>query len=600
VNYWYLSVIIGGLELGFFFWRKKSKPEVSITGIIRRTKNESLNDYLEIKKEDVIPRSYDLLWYIKSKSNQNLEVIGQARGGKTSLAEYLCMKLPEKKIVISFKKFLPTKRDFEGVGCQWIDVTKYVPALFDDPRAFVEAVRTAFFADLSSKGLMIDQIVSKVNSIMMNYRPKSFEEFYKRLDDERRHGNFEESIANIVKDKIGLLERATEGAEHGSIDFNSGNIVLDLGNLPDEESRTFLAEYYCRMIYKIEMQQQNTEHVRIVIDEAWHLLTNAGQKSIIGTMLLQGAYAINLMIITQNFTHLDEAYRGHFGAVFSFKNNNDKDLQSIKSAYTDGLIWEGIGALDSFEFIDLGFPHKKKDVVVWKISKQFLETEKARARDMTGFEILSDAKKEVVDVVTPAVEEIAEKKISKEEIEKGICEVLEKSEFCMYYSELSTSLGFERNSVERVAMINILKRLVKDKKILEKNYITSTLKAGQKPRRYYFAIPKGESQLHRTILRDAVNVLTKMKVVFEEGKLNQGYDLYLPNCYIEAESGLKHSLKEYDEKIMLADKTVLTVVCNESDRERYSYLQSVGLGKTRIVLLNELADTVKEFQKNEK
>ncbi|MFZ1076929.1 MAG: ATP-binding protein [Nitrosotalea sp.] len=571
--------------MGWKFWKHGHKPDVAITAVICRIENKDLHNFLQIKKQYVHSTGFDLIAYTQSKANRNAEIIGGSRLGKTSLGEYNCIKLPQRKIIVSFKKFQLKIRDFD-FGYNWTDVSQHLPNFWEDSQSAIEAFGTAFFAEANSRGLMIDTIKSRYAEVMRQ-KPQSFSEFFEKLNKVAK-GNWENNIANLVESKVRLLEEATKNAKTGSIDFRKGDIVLDFGNLADEEVKTFFAEYYLRQIARIEEQEQREKKLYIVIDEAWHLLQAKQQKSIIGNLLLQGAYFIHLIIITQNFCHLDKDYRGHFGSVFCFRNSNDEDMKAIEGAH-GAYVRDGVRLLSDFEFMDLKYEHGEGVIPVWKLNYDNLENAKLEARfcsepdeSFTEEEQKEEAKKE---------------KETANEIESRVIEVLTKSDFCMYYSEIATALGYPKNSMERLGIVNILKRLVKEEKIREKLYVTSTLKAGQKPRRYYFSIPNGESQLHRTMLKDCEVILKKTNAKYELGFINQGVDIICDGFDIECETSLKKSLAEYDQKTNASDKFVITVVCNEQDRERYSYLSCVEAGKTKIVLLNELADTVKELEK---
>ncbi len=547
-----------------------------INAIINRIMNENLNDFLQVKKTDVNSQAFDLVTYVLGKANLNVAIHGGARLGKTTLGEFLCLKLPDRKIVISFKKFLPTRRDFD-IGYHWIDVTQHLPNLFADKQSFTEAFRTAFFADLSMKGLTIDTILSRIVDVMQD-EPKNFEEFYKILDRLAGRGNWEESIRTIIRSKAQLLQRATAGAKLGSIDFSKGNIVLDLGNLPDAESKTFLAEYYLRQINRIEQQEQREEKIRVVIDEAWHLLKYRQQNSIVGTILLEGAYYIRFLCITQNYTHLDEDYRGHFGCIFCFQNTNDKDITAIKGAYPDGLIWEGVGAIEPFTFIDLKYSHEKELVPVWKLNNENLEQAKMEARFCAEPEenfVIEEQKQEVRQ---------EEEKGEETTIGERIRDVLKGDNTALYGYAIGKAVGFPPKEAG-LRVKQPLRVLMKDGEVKEWKF-----QIRNKEIPYYYLANDSREVCHNLMMQEVKKKLGDWNIVFEATHGIQGADFVIEKngrkLSIECETQLKKDISDLQSRVAKAE-TIIVVPTNTA-KEFYQKLFTC-----KVVLIPELEEALK-------
>ncbi len=310
---------------------------------------------------------------------------------------------------------------------------------------------------------------------------------------------------------------------------------------------------------------------------------------------MQGAYYLRVMCITQNYSHLEENYRGHFGTIFCFNNVNDVDVQKIKNGYPDGLIWEGLGQLPDRAFIDLKFRHEKAVVLAWKLNYERIKELKQEARD--------NSVKVVEDYFTE--EKLEEsKKVEKQigvEDDKRIISVLEKSEFCMTAHAITNSLGYiEKDSKRGNIHTRTLPKLVEEGKIRRIDYITATLKPDDKPRNYYYSVPNGESQVHRTIIKDAGKVLDKIKIKYTESQFNQGWNLYASQDFcIDAKSGLQHDV--IDDLRKLSEKPIQKVifVCANYDvKKRYendfSVVEDIK-GRIRVCCLNELENIIKEF-----
>ena len=555
-------------------WKIWSKKEYDayISGVIRRIKNKDLDGFLQVRNKPVGKKGYDLIIYVEKKNNKNIYVIGGARSGKTTLGEYLCLKLEERKIIISFKKFLPTKRDFD-IGYRWIDVTLYLPNLFSDRQSFIEAFRTAFFSDLSMKGLTIDTILSRVNDVMQK-EPKDFQEFYKILDRLAGRGQWEENIKTIIKSKVQLLERVTAGAKHGSVDFSKGNIVLDLGNLPDAESKTFLAEYYLRQINRIEQQEQREEKIRVVIDECWHLLRYRQQNSIVGTILLEGAHYIRFLCITQNYTHLDEDYRSHFGAIFCFRNTNDKDMQAIEKGY-GVFVRDGIIRLRDHEFIDLKYEHDEDVIPVWKLNYERLQALKLEAKSAFNEHDESFVEEEHKEVKTEH---------KQREIEEKIIDLLQHSNIALTKTEICEKIGIAND----LNSYSILRNLIKSKRlnsddILERN----------KEVAYYYKIPDTDEQFHNAMLGIVKKKLLTVKKKFEENSRgNSGADFYLDELIIECESGHKRDWEKIKTQFLSYNpKTTLIVVPNIRAKKSYEeFVDENQMRHCKVLFIPELVE----------
>lgn len=590
--------------MGLKFW-KKEPHDIDITAVILRKENKDLHGFLQVVKENVRPKAFDMPNYVINKANNNIEIIGGARLGKTSLAELFTIRLKPRKIIISFKKFLPTRRDFD-IGYTWIDVSECLPNFWDDSQSAIEAFGTAFFAEADVKGLMIDTVKTKYAEIMAQ-NPKSFAEFFKKLK-EIAGDDWDIKITNLIEGKIRLLEKATSNAKIGSVNFGEGNIVLDFGNLANKEVKTFFAEYYIRQIARIEEAEQRAEKICIVIDEAWHLLQNTQQQSKIGELLLQGAYYIQLIIITQNFCHLDTDYRGHFGTIFCFHNSNDEDMIAIANAH-GAYLRDGVRLLSDYEFVDLKYEHSEGIIPVFKLNYENFQIAKLEAKaksilqgESAVFEEKKEQKVEEPDYVndgnnTWKPEQKA--KFDRAKVEPQIISTIWDSEQGLWQNEVLVKIGFGRNNPQRLTASKLMDKMVDEEKIRVVEYVTPRLERGQKPRRLWIdgkSKDRAETQLHRRELGDCKTIF-RDKIKFLEGKTNQGYDFTLDNFYIECETGFKNEIDSFNFKIEQADKKIIVVVPNEKERENYSFMPVARLPeKCRIVLLNELAEVMAVWQ----
>ena len=540
-----------------------------------------MDGFLQVKFDPVSPKGYDIIEEAQSKPNKNILVNGGARSGKTELGTYFCLKIPYRKIVISFKKFQPTKRDFD-IGYQWIDVSQYFPNLFADGRSFCEAFRCAFFSDLSSRGLMIDTILTKVNEVMES-KPQNFEDFFKVIDKISKSGQWDANITNIVKSKVKKLQIV--GAKHGSVDFRLGNIVIDLGNLPDDEVKLFVAELFLRQINRLEEEAQNEEKIYLIIDEAWHCLTSHQQQSIIGTMLLQGAYYIHLLIITQNYTQLDENYRGHFGSHFCFRNSNDRDLKAIADGY-GAFVRDGVRELPDFCYTDLRYEHGEDALPCWKLNYEKLQRLKEEEKQSHVTEDNLGDNFEQQEAETKKTETKTDENLGLQ-----IISVLEKSDVSLYGYEIARAIGLSPKEAIRIRQP--LRELVKDGKlVIDKLQL-------RKKEVVYYSIPDTE-QFHNLMIKETEKEIIKAKWKIVSRAV---HGIHMPDfviekngkIFVECETGRKNSLGDFDKRISEYESTTMIISPNLEQKERYSYLVSVNSRKAKVCLISEIEEVLKNW-----
>jgi len=593
-------IIVGVLvSLGILSWFKdKIKSGHAIIGTIKRVVNEDLKDRLQVWFKAEGPYDFDIVEYIGTKTNKSTLVVGGVRTGKTLEAEFLCLKLPCKKIVVSFKKFHPNRRDFD-IGYTWIDLSKQLPNFWKDPKSVVSAFRTAFFVD-TNVGLMIDTILDKFGEVLAE-NPKSFEEFFKILESQAKRNDWETNITNLVASKMKLIQRSLKDAKQGTIDFSKGNIVLDAGNIDSEQVKTFVVETLIRQIARVEEQAQNSEKIYLVIDECWHLLTSKSQRSYLGEILLQGAYYIHVLCVTPSYSHLDENYQSLFGTILCFHNNSTEDGDAIEKGFSPFLS-EAVKKLKSSEaeveyhFIDLKFSSNDDFVPVWQMDKDILDKAKAEAKQNviseTAFEADTNDAKEA--------EKEQEHAVAEDEL---IIKILEKNEFCMTAHAITNALGYTEKDYKRGNIHGRnLPDLERDGKIKLVGYVTTTLKVGMKPKKYYYSIPTGESQIHRTILKDVKCVLNKLGLKFTESQVNQWWDIETKNFYCDGKSGLQHDVKDDLRKLQEKEtKKVIFVCVNYEVKKRYenTFSSVEGIeGKYQVCCLNELSNIILGLEKN--
>lgn len=605
-----------------FFRAVEVKYPIEIVGKFVRKKS---SDDPDVKRDAMlfvpdINSSANIIGELWQYPNRNVMITGMAGlSAKTTLAEVLVDELSDENlckkygfikpipcVIFSPKKFEDnTPVDFMlGNRFRLVDCSKEMINVFENRNAFIASWRVLVLNSMESKGITAS-VIAEMTGEILDEGPclswANFEQNLEKVQRKKRDDKIALSQLNWISTQTHYLAiKATVS------DIPLANVIFYFGNL--EKVRAFYYEMY---LEKLSDELLNSKIQPVVVcDEAHIILKQEG--GVIATILREmRTHCSAVFAISQNLDDVDPAL-WQFAKIFC---GTTQHLEPFEKKPT---LNECISKIPPYHYVD--FTYRGTDnIPVYAISEKTIARIKTLKEE--GLKYLNSVVVAPVDDLPDVagapfkdlsqrgggiMQQVAKEKPvvvaseSKEEIEKKIVDVLEKNEYCMYYSDVCSELGFRKKAddLKRLDVNKLLKQMVKAKEILEKYYITATMKEGQKARHYYFSVPDGESKLHRTLKRDVISVLDKVGMKFEEGKINQGYDIYIPNrekpnVVVECETSLKHSLKEYDEKVNASSVFVITVCCNLQDADRFSYLTCVSAGKTKIVLLNQLADALK-------
>lgn len=291
--------------------------------IIVRSKGQELPSgqnyhFDEVKK--VLP--VNILQYVSSKSNRHTLLSGRSGTGKSTLAEWLTMRLPSGQVVFSFKPDDVWLR----MGYPILDVFKAAPNPFRDAQSFTSAFLIA--NPITSQGIQASYIPIMLQKIAE--RSSNWHQFLDLIEKEeldakrRRDGNALAALSwiNAQAQNFILEEQRTKGiAEYMA---ENRNMVLDFSGIKNEQAQTFYSEVVLRELYSTDKGG-----IVIVFDEAHRLLHKQGM-SILERYLREGrSKGFTVLCSTQNMTDIVDHIRNNFATQFLFNTTNSDDLTAL-------------------------------------------------------------------------------------------------------------------------------------------------------------------------------------------------------------------------------------------------------------------------------
>lgn len=599
-SHYYLVVAIGVFSLvGWKFWERYHRPlDVRIVGVGHRIRDEDLKGYV-LPQIDSVSKFYDLIAHIDSKSAPSVLYAGKIGCGKSTLMSWTIFEKTdleeckifgreqERAVVFSPKTFRSgDKIDFDLPNFKRIDMTNYLPSnIFENHHAFVGSLLTAVYANLTMRGIMVKNVGTQVYKLLKGGQIRTWDDFERRIREAKRgRGEFDISVLDAIEGDIQFLKDA---GKQGTLNIDWSNLqenyVLDFGMFEDNRiAKIFFMEYYLRVVFKHKLNNI------VAIDEV-HRLLNKGETSILSEVLREGRTSIKLHLATQNISDVPSA-NVQFGSIFLHETQNGDDYKSM----ADEFVKDYVKLLKGHRFLDYTQEHQNQIIPIYELNPDRLNHARERvsaehsqaAESNSGHaDFVSDVNGNVWKTEQDRVS--GEREQTSEELKEKIISELEKSEVSLYGYEIAKATGL--SSQEAVKIRQPLRELVRDGKIKE-----IKIQVRNKEVVYYY-LPDTEVP-HNFMMSESEKkfVSSGWKIIFKTKHGIQGADFIIEKdgrqLIIEAETGNKRSLGEFDKKIMEYDKQVLIVVPNLEQKERYSYLPCVESGKAKVLLIPQLED----------
>ena len=598
--------VVASMYVIYKISRMKEICDIRQIAVLQREQSDIQNGrYVLPIRVNQREKKVNLYTEIEKRALKSIGLFGQAGSGKSTALSHViwsysnlveCRRIglgsPIKVFVFNYHRFAEGKGDFDNLGLEKIDIAIHLPSIFNPKyrEILVRSFATVFVSqEMNSRGIMATMLEPIFREILELRDCKNWDEFARDAEQlSRNSSGLKAEVSTLVASKINALNTGTVK----EIEFDlEHSLLLDYSNLPNELSQNLYSEFYANIIYKKAVDEaiSGTPHsIGLAVDEC-HRLLQFSNRSIIANVLTEGRKYIRAWIASQNFTHVDVGAR-HF-QHFQFKTHNDMDLKSIGEI--SALHADAMRQLNEKEFVWVNDGNTTQ-IPIYRIDITRMEA----VRDY-----IREQQKNTVPVVTPAENVAVVPSVEVVELEDWIVELLGNSDFCMTADAITKALGYEREDNEkRHVQTRTLPIMIENDKMRLVPYVTATLTPDMKPRKYYYAIPKGISQIHTTLVSDALDVLKKIGVKAEEGFVNQGWDiLTFENIFVDAKTGLEKDLKDDVERLQNETITpkgcAVVFVCPNYDVKK-RYVEAFEVideiqNKYFVCCLNELVEIVR-------
>jgi hypothetical protein len=608
------AFLVGGLILlwlkVFFFGRRENIP-FEYVGVFQRVKDKENNNremvFSEQPHEDA---DYLKELFSENKANHNLLVVGYSGGGKSLLlvafVEDAHKRFGKNNFVIFSPKFFDEDEsiDFELPFLTVVDCKKNMINPFEDIPSFISSWEVHANNKMSMQGITASQIGSMAGEIARLHPCKTWSDFGRNAEELKLDAINSGSMISMGQINWILTELPNLSVEITTDEIPTKNVIFYLGSL----NKTSRAYYYELFLQKLDRELNSKKLIEkpiLVLDEI-HIVA---RKEVGGLSSIMRELRTRVEAVWGGSQNLNDIAPEllMFEGIPAFQTHNLKPFSEKPT------LEECIGKLADkdvnkklpYRFIDYA-DTRSNDVYVLRVKPEYAQKIK---------ELKLQALKKRLENTVKESEQKSDDKVSEEvrtetdeDVVSKIISILENSEICLTAHGITSGLGYSKtDSRRRNLQLRVLPELLKNDKIRKIDYVTARLKPEQKARKYFYSIPKGESQVHHTLVVDALDVLEKISVLASEGQTNQGWDIHCTeqNFHIDSKSGLEHDLKSditrlRDENITPKGSIVIFVCANYEIRQRYSDAFSVVeeiQGRYRICCLNELADIIRGLKK---
>jgi len=631
-------------------WERRKTPiDVKIIARVFRQRDDKLQGYVLPIREETSQRNFDLLSKIEINALKNIGVFGTGGSGKSKMLSWLAWQYsnpdevskyhtleeikqydkkgevkirkewrplePVKVFAFNYHRFQEGKGDFEGLDFEHVDIFTRLPNLFDPQyhEDLIQSFSVVFVSEIKSTGLMASMLQDSFRDILEYKKCESWEDFRKNAESVAKNSTgLTQEVASIVAKKVRTLNVGVVA----EIDFQfDKSMILDFAHLPNDLAKNLYSEFYARVIHNKAEDASvagKPHSIMLMVDESKRLL-KYGDISILAIALANARKHMRICIATQN---VEDVNSGSFHFQWlQFKTSNGFDLDRIKKV--DEMHWEAVKKLNEKEFV---WVNEDSTQIPPILKLDITRMEEFRVEHPQAYENIEE--KELGNFTTsgqehsnekyayathynkaggsqtPPTQAVVKPKYDKEKTAKDIVNAVEASPTGLFISQVLEQVGYpNRKDGNRGTAYKLIKKMAEPNGAIRiKDYISA-----EKPSEHKLVFDKNnpqraETQVHKRLRDDTKTLLDENKISYTEGLQNQGYDFETLSVWIEVESGLKHSINEWNIKILKSEKMVITILCNEEDRKKYSILPCTEAGKTKLVLLSELLETLRNLK----
>ena len=613
-----VSVAIGAGALAIFMiWRiihVVENGDWRRVAIVTREQQDIGNNgrYVIPTRTNLPVAKLNLLYTIEKKAKKSVAFFGGAGSGKSTGLRYLCWAYTrdyqqiglEYAITVfcfNYHRFAKGAGDFEGLGFDFIDISKNIPNVFapENFEILCRAFATTFVSVIKSQGIMSSLLEDCLReTLQLKNKPcKSWADVIKNAEVlEKESDGIKSQVFGIIATKIIRLDAGI--VNEVQIDFTR-SAVLDFSLLNDDLCKDFFSEFYAELIYRkaIDESVSGRPHsIAICIDEAQRLLKYS-DRSVLVDILQGGRKHIRCWLATHVYTSLVEQSR-HF-QHFQFLTQSDEDKKAI-TALVD-LHGDSLRFLNETEFVWIN-DGNTTEIPIYTLSLDIMNKDLEQVtstQQKNNVYVPPVAEVEVSSDAPPQVDNIVEMpQKNKEELKEKIIDMLQND--AVYLNQINTKLGLGRDDTTRFLVKDIVKSLVANNEIRIAEYVTS--KKNLRPRKLYFINKdRAETSVHRQGVEDIKQVCKNLgEKIIGTYQFNQGWDIELEFCYCDFKTGFSSDVKDDVRKLQDSKKPVVFVCLNYDVKQRYENTLSVvdGMeGKYGVCCLDTLADTIRELKK---
>ncbi|MGA3297835.1 MAG: ATP-binding protein [Candidatus Bathyarchaeia archaeon] len=507
----------------------------------------------------------DILQYVTTKPNRHMFFCGRAGVGKSTLAQWLTMRLRQAKVIFSFKP----NDVWLKMGYPILNVQKAGPNPFTDAQSFVSGFLIA--NPITSQGIQASYIPIMLQKIAE--KSSNWNQFLELTDKEeldakkRRDSNVLAALSWIKAQAQHFIigEYGKKSVQEYMAENNE--MVLDFSEIKNEQAQTFYSEVVLRELYSTR-----TEGIVIVFDEAHRLLHKQGM-SILERYLREGrSKGFTVLCSTQNLTDIDDPIRNNFATQFLFSTTNSDDLTALNKI--DPMLAFAASDLPPGVFCDAAQPQIHDDIYLLLLCNP----------------IEREIKQTYIRIDPAPAPHAKVQSVNEEEV----------LELLKYRPRTPTEMGrilAETHQMQiedaKFTVSRILTELKTKKGIVDS--MRFDLPNSNRFKVLYYLTGANISTLHDFMQNEAERALRKANYKIlstaKSGEISKP-DIETEHETIEIETGLKRKFDDLKERLQKSTKLLVIVVPNKDVKELYSKM----FEKTNVTCFYDFIESLNKEQ----
>lgn len=492
------------------------------------------------------------------KMNRNVAVIGESGSGKTELVYWLIGHLKNlHKVIIQYKN----SDRYTELGIPTLYLKDFVPNVFKDKEAFIQAWRVAFPIDV--RGITASQFTGILEDLWN--RSKSWTTFMKLLDDRIREA--ERGKGSVTYEALSTLKENAKRLYQTKIANLEipDDIVVDFEFL-NQDAFVFYAEYLLRQL-NVEILRNERKNTMIFIDEC-HLFTRNEQTIIPDIAKLIRATGA-LLVASQRLSAIKGDIYASCATRFCGRQSTNEDLVEIDKL--PPMFKFAVTELRPHEFVDLAASDPHKEINVFRLINPKPDFKPVTVLKLQGEE---REQREEIDLDAEIL-----KLVEEPQNIQAMAKMLARK-----YRQSETP---EDREYFRFQLMGKLKKLASSGEIGAEKIENVKFKADgtsqEVEEKIYYARGSHPSGLHDYLVRSCATILQELGIAYELTDKNgtSTADILTEKFVLEIETGLKRSkeamdqLHERERKYRDEQKETIIVIPNKTTEYKDEYREAI-------------------------